>query len=198
MSKSSVRYAEVERETARARVRAVLDLDESGVKKSKATAFSTGFPLLDEMLQLLAAHGHMELGIVCEANSPHNDHYALKEIGLAMGQVIRKALGEKPSIKRFASQILPFDDALVLVSIDASGTGFLGFDCDFQQGMIGTLSAQSLQEFLRVMAFKGGLTLHIKKLSGVNDHNLVEAIFRGTGIAMGLAFREVDRSSSGF
>lgn len=188
-----MRYAEVERETLQTRVRVVLDLDKSGGSTNKPSAFQTGIGFLDHMLHQLAVHGHMELGIVCESDLSIDDHHTVKEVGMALGEALRQAIGEYPAIKRFGSQTIPLEDALVVIAVDMGGRGYVGFEAEFRRDKVGSLSTENVLEFLRALAFKAGMTIHVQRLAGTNDHHGVEAIFRGLGLALCDAISQVDR-----
>lgn len=189
MSKSApgVRYAEVERETSETVVRVVLDLD-GGSRQD----ISTGIGFLDHMLELLAFHGHVDLGVKAEGDLDVDDHHTVEDVGLVLGKAIREAIGEDP-IERYADNHTIMDDALVLTVLDASGRGHLSFDCEFSRDSLGTLSTECVAEFFRAVARSSRFGIHIRKLAGTNDHHSCEAIFKGFGRALHNATRRSER-----
>ena len=192
MSKQSksVRFAEVDRETSETDVRLTLDLD--GGTKVDA---DTGIPFFDHMLRELGLHGHLDLGIKVRGDLSVDDHHTVEDAGIGLGMAIRRAMMDSDAIMRFGSAQLPMDDALVLVSIDMIGRGHLEFDVEFTRESIGGLSLESVREFFQALVVNAGMTVHIRKLAGVNDHHVCEAIFKGFGVAMHQALVRSDRRS---
>ena len=192
MSKQSktVRYAEVDRETSETDVRLTLDLD--GGTKVDA---DTGIPFFDHMLEELGTHGHLDMGIKVRGDLSVDDHHTVEDAGIGLGMAIKRALMDSDVIMRFGSVQLPMDDALVLVSIDITGRGHLEFDVEFSRETIGGLSLESVREFFQALVINAGMTVHIRKLAGLNDHHVCEAIFKGFGVAMRQALVRTDRRS---
>lgn len=193
MSESTpgVRYAEVYRETQETRVQVVLDLDGGGRRD-----IQTGIGFFDHMLTLLAFHGRLALGVSAEGDLNVDDHHTVEDVGIVLGKAFREALASTDPIERYASVHLPMDEALVLVAIDVSGRGILNFDVKFERDQIGSLATENIREFFRALAMHGGLTLHIRKLAGENDHHVAEAIFKGFGRAFAAAVTKTDRWGS--
>jgi imidazoleglycerol-phosphate dehydratase len=189
MSKNapSVRYAEVDRETAETNIHAVLDLD-GGTRQD----ISTGIGFFDHMLHQMAFHGCLNLGISVEGDLNVDDHHTVEDVGIVLGRAIRQALQGEP-IERYSSNHTAMDDALVLIALDLSGRGILTFDAPFHREKIGELSTECVKEFFRALCNHGGITLHIHKITGENDHHLCEAIFKGFGRALCAATRTSDR-----
>lgn len=175
----TIRFAEVDRETAETDIRLTLDLDGG----SKVDA-ETGIPFLDHMLDQFGFHGHVDLGIKARGDTQVDDHHTVEDVGIVIGVGIRRALLDSDAITRFGSVHVPMDDALVLVAVDISGRGYLDFDVEFEREKIGGLSLENVREFFHALAINAGITLHIRKLAGVNDHHVCEAIFKGFGIAL--------------
>ncbi len=175
----TIRFAEVDRETAETDIRLTLDLDGG----SKVDA-ETGIPFLDHMLDQFGFHGHVDLGIKARGDTQVDDHHTVEDVGIVIGVGIRRALLDSDAIRRFGSVHVPMDDALVLVAVDISGRGYLDFDVEFEREKIGGLSLENVREFFHALAINAGITLHIRKLAGVNDHHVCEAIFKGFGIAL--------------
>lgn len=180
MSKSApgVRFAELERETAETRVQVVLHID--GGSRRDVT---TGIAFFDHMLQQLAFHGQVDLGLSAEGDLDVDDHHTVEDCGIVLGQAIRHALPPEDPIVRYASNHTPMDEALVLVAIDISGRGVLVFDVDWKRDKIGDLSTECVREFFRALSAHAGITIHVKKIHGENDHHVCEAIFKGFGRA---------------
>lgn len=189
MSKNvpSVRYAEVDRETAETTIHAVLDLD-GGSRQD----ISSGVGFFDHMLHQMAFHGFLNLGLTVEGDLEVDDHHTIEDVGIVIGQAIREAL-HGGAVERYASNHTPMDEALVLVALDISGRGMVTFDCDFQRERIGAMSTECVREFFRSLCSHAGITLHIRKLAGTNDHHVCEAVFKGFGRALHAATRTVDR-----
>lgn len=187
---SGVRYAEVERETRETRVRIALDLDEG-----ESQSISTGIDFFDHMLQQLAFHGRLALGVLCEGDLAVDDHHTVEDVGIVLGMAIREALDEAP-IERYASHSIPMDDALVLASIDVSGRGGCYFEVPFRREAIGGLSTECVSEFFKSVANHAKITLHLRKLAGENDHHVCEATFKAFGIALRGATRHSSRSGA--
>ena len=191
MSKTApgVRYAEVERETKEPRVQVVIDLD-GGTRRD----ILTGIGFFDHMLAQLAFHGQFDVGISAEGDLEIDDHHTVEDVGIVLGQAIRQALDVDSSIVRYGSNMTPMDEALVLVALDISGRGLLCYEVEFKRdAFIGELSTECIREFLRAFSTHSGITLHVKKLSGENDHHICEAMFKGLGRALLDATRKADR-----
>lgn len=192
MAKNSkpVRYAEVDRETAETDIRLTLDLD--GGTKVEA---DTGIPFFDHMLHQLGFHSHVDLGINARGDLGVDDHHTVEDVGIVLGTALKRALSDSDSIVRFGSAHAPMDDALVMVAIDISGRGHLSFDVEFTRDKIGGLSMENVREFFGALAMNAGITMHIRKLAGVNDHHVCEATFKAFGLALGQALKQTERTS---
>lgn len=185
-----VRYAELYRETTETRVQIVLDLD-GGTRRD----ISTGIGFFDHMLQQLAFHGQFDIGLAAEGDLHIDDHHTVEDVGIVLGQALRQALVDQ-SITRYGSNHTPMDEALVLTALDISGRGVLVFDVPWTREKIGDLSTECVREFFRALSMHAGMTLHIRKVAGENDHHVCEAIFKGFGQALHQATRESDRRGS--
>lgn len=183
-----VRYAEVFRETSETRVQVVLDLD-GGTRRD----ILTGIGFFDHMLSQLAFHGHIDLGVSAEGDIEIDDHHTVEDVGIVLGQALAQATDANDSIARYSDNHTPMDEALVLVSVDVSGRGVLVFDVDFKREKIGDLSTECIREFFRALTTHSGITVHIKKIAGDNDHHVCEAIFKGFGRAISAAYGKVER-----
>lgn len=176
---TSVRYAEVDRETRETKIHLVLDLD-SGTKVD----VSTGIGFLDHMLGLMAYHAHIGLGVKADGDYGIDDHHTVEDVGICLGQAFREALRNTGGMQRYGQWLLPMDEALVLVALDFSGRGVLGFDIEWKRERLGSLATENVREFLRAFTSHAGLTLHVRKLAGENDHHVCEAAFKGIGRAI--------------
>ncbi len=193
MSKEApgVRYAEIDRETKETRVQVVIDLD-GGTKRDVLT----GIGFFDHMLMQLAFHGHVDVGIAAEGDLEVDDHHTVEDVGIVLGRAFSRALDGNEGIVRYGSNHTVMDEALVLVALDISGRGILVFDVPFKREMIGDLSTECIREFFRAFCMHAGINLHIRKISGENDHHICEAIFKGVGKALHAATRRSERLGS--
>jgi len=193
MSKDApgVRYAEIYRETSETRIQIVLDLD-GGTRRD----ITTGIAFFDHMLIQLAFHGQMDLGLSEEGDLEIDDHHTVEDVGIVLGKALAQALDQSDAIERYASNTTPMDDALIMVAIDFSGRGGLFYDVEFSREKIGELSTECIREFFRALASHGGITLHLRKIAGENNHHICEAMFKGLGQAIHQATRRTDRRGS--
>lgn len=176
----TVRYAEVDRETDQSTVSVSIDLD-GGTKVD----IDTGIQFFDHMLEVMGTSAMIDLGLSARGDIEIDDHHTVEDIGIVLGVAMKRALLDSGTIARFGTAHVPMDDALVLVALDFCGRGYLAYEVDFKRESIGGLSTECVREFFMALALNAGLTIHIKKISGVNDHHLCEAIFKGFGHALG-------------
>ena len=193
MSKEApgVRYAEIYRETAETRIQVVLDLD-GGTRRD----ISTGIGFFDHMLAQLAFHGQFDIGISAEGDLEIDDHHTVEDVGIVLGKALAQALDQSDPIVRYGNSITPMDESLVMVALDFSGRGGLFYDVEFTREMIGEMSTECVREFFRALASQAGITLHIRKIAGENNHHIAEAMFKGFGLAMHEATRRSERRGS--
>jgi imidazoleglycerol-phosphate dehydratase len=178
----SERTAEIRRETRETAIQLALNLDGSG-----QWDLQTGVHFLDHMLSHVAVHGLFDLAIACQGDTEIDDHHSVEDIGIALGQALSQALGDRAGIARYGSQLLVMDEVLVAVALDFSGRGLLVFDAHLPTAKVGAFDSELVREFLRALAHNAGLTLHVKLLHGENTHHIIEAIFKGLGRALGQA-----------
>lgn len=190
MSKGSphVRYAEIERETTETKVSVVLDLD-GGQRRD----VSTGIGFLDHMLQLMAFHGQFNLGVTADGDLEVDDHHTVEDVGITLGQAFRMALAEVSAIQRYGDLLSPMDDALVAVALDISGRGMAFVDLPFRREALGGLATENVSEFLKAFATNAGMTIHVRRMAGENEHHVCEAVFKGLGRALHAATRASER-----
>lgn len=183
-----VRYAEMERESSETRVRVVVDID-GGSRRDIAT----GIGFFDHMLMQLAFHGSLNVGITAEGDLHVDDHHTIEDVGIVFGQAIAHALDAGDAVVRYASNHTPMDESLVLCAIDISGRGQLYFDVPFEREKVGDMSTECIREFFRAVAHHSGMTVHLRKIAGDNDHHLCEALFKAFGRALHDSTRRTDR-----
>lgn len=167
------------RETKETTVDLVLDVDGSG--RASAT---TGIPFFDHMLEQLGKHGGLDLMIEARGDLEIDLHHTIEDVGIVLGTALTEALGDKSGARRFASALVPLDEALVQVALDLSGRPFLVYEVDPVSEWIGTFDPQLAEEFWRAFAFAAGITLHLRSLSGRNGHHVIEASFKGVARAL--------------
>jgi len=170
MSRSSQQH----RETKETKIELTLDVDGAG----QASA-STGIPFFDHMLEQLGKHSGWDLRIEAEGDLEIDTHHTIEDVGIVLGTAFKEALGDKAGVRRFASAVVPLDEALVQVALDLSGRPFLVYEVDPRSEWIGTFDPQLTEEFWRAFAFAAGITLHMRSLSGKNGHHIIEASFKG-------------------
>lgn len=153
------------------KVNICLDVCEQGVIKS-------GCGFLDHMLTLFAKHANITLSVLCQGDTYVDYHHTTEDIGIALGEALKNALGDKRGISRYSDIILPMDEALILAAIDISGRGMLCFDVDIPAEKVGDFDTELAEEFFRAFANNAGITLHIRKLAGKNSHHIIEGAFK--------------------
>ena len=174
------RSSNIIRETKETSVDLTIDLDGKG-----RTDITTGIGFFDHMLNLFGAHGRFDLVVNCEGDIQVDGHHTVEDIGIALGQAVSKALGDKRGITRYGTFFLPMDETLAMVSLDISGRPYLVYDAGGDMApMIGRYDTELTEEFLRAFAFNAGITLHVKIMYGTNSHHKVEAIFKALGRAL--------------
>ena len=174
-----MRSAQIERKTAETDVRLTLSLDGAG-----RAQVDTGVGFLDHMLTLFAAHGRFDLSVTCAGDTQVDDHHSVEDIGIALGDAVTQALGEKRGIRRYGSMLLPMDEALVLCAVDLSGRSCLRMQAAFPSQKIGTFDTELVEEFFTAFARRAGVTLHLRQLDGTNSHHIAEAMFKAFGRAL--------------
>ena len=180
-----MRSGNVMRETKETKIDLTIDLDGSG-----RADVESGIGFFNHMLTLFAAHGRFDLVLNCDGDIEVDGHHSVEDIGIALGQAVQKALGDKKGITRYGTFFLPMDETLVMVSLDISGRPFLVYDAGGAMApMIGQYDTELTEEFLRAFAFNAGITLHVKVMYGTNSHHKVEAIFKALGRALHAAVK---------
>jgi imidazoleglycerol-phosphate dehydratase len=178
------RTARRDRETKETKVALVLDIDGTG-----AASASTGIPFFDHMLEQLGKHGGFDLTVEAKGDLEVDLHHTVEDVGIALGECLAEALGDKAGVRRFASALVPLDEALVQVALDLSGRPFLVYDVDPVAEWIGTFDPQLCEEFWRAFTVAAGITLHLRSLTGRNGHHVIEASFKGVARSLRDAVR---------
>ncbi len=148
------------------------------------------------MIQQLSSHGLFDIKVRANGDTHIDDHHTNEDVGIAIGQALSKALGDRAGIKRFGHFLAPLDEALIQVVVDCSGRPHLSFDLDIPSQKVGTYDTELVKEFFAAIASNSGLTLHIKQLAGDNTHHIVEASFKSFARALRMATEIDPRRSS--
>lgn len=180
------RSAQCERITKETTIRINLELDGSG-----NTVVDTGVPFFDHMVSQLAKHGSFDLDLSAQGDLDVDAHHTVEDVGIALGECLRDALGTKEGVRRFGSISLPLDEALIDVALDLSGRAFLVYEVEPGGEPLGTpaFDPQLAEEFWRAFVTAAGITLHIRMRSGKNPHHILEASFKGVARALRDAVR---------
>ena len=179
-----MRTATITRKTNETDIALTLNVDGSGVADVK-----TGVGFLDHMLTLFAHHGRFDLTLTCAGDTQVDDHHTTEDIGIALGEAVSKALGDKRGIVRYGSTILPMDEALILTALDLSGRAYLGYDLAIPTEKVGTFDTELVEEFFRAFVRSGATTLHVKQLAGTNSHHIIEGAFKSFARSLKAAVR---------
>jgi imidazoleglycerol-phosphate dehydratase len=174
-----MRKGAILRKTKETSIEVGLDLDGTGVAD-----VATGVGFFDHMLDQLARHSLIDLAIRAEGDRHIDDHHTVEDVGIALGQALAKALGDKRGLTRYADCLLPMDETLTRVALDVSGRPFLVFRTEFSTERIGAFDTALVREFFQAFAGNAGLTLHIETLYGVNSHHIAESCFKGVARAL--------------
>jgi imidazoleglycerol-phosphate dehydratase len=174
-----MRSATVERATKETSVAVSVDLDGAGRYE-----VATGVGFLDHMLEQLARHSLIDITARAEGDRHIDDHHTVEDVGIALGQAVRRAMGEMRGIGRYADVHLPMDDTLTHVALDVSGRPFLVFDVAFPREKIGTFDTELVREWFQAFAMNAGITLHVRTLYGENAHHVAESCFKGLARAL--------------
>ncbi len=179
------RTIELTRKTKETEIRISLNLDGKGESR-----VCTGIGFFDHMLEGFSRHGFFDLALEIKGDLEVDGHHSVEDAGIVLGQAIREALGDKKGICRYGSCILPMDDALALCAVDLCGRPFFDFDCTFTAQRVGALDTELVREFFYAVSYSAGMNLHIKMLSGVNSHHMIEAVFKAFARALDQAVRK--------
>lgn len=186
-----MRTAEITRKTAETDIYLKLNLDGKG-----ECSIETGIGFLDHMLVLFAKHSRFDLTVNCKGDTYVDGHHTTEDIGISLGQAFKEAIGDKRGINRYASTMLPMDEALILTAVDISGRPYLRYNLEIPAPMVGDFDTELVREFLVAFAFNAGVTLHVKQLDGVNSHHIIEGAFKSLARTLKSA-AQVDESLGG-
>lgn len=173
------RKGAVKRQTKETDIDLELNLDGVGV-----SSIETGIGFFDHMLDGFARHGLFDLSIAATGDLVVDSHHLIEDTGIVLGTAIKDAIGDKKGIKRYGSCILPMDETLVLCAIDLSGRPYLVFDGVFTTDRVGYMDTEMVKEFFYAISYSAGMNLHMKVLSGSNNHHIIEAMFKAFAKAL--------------
>lgn len=174
-----MRRKKIVRDTKKTQTILALEVDGTG-----AYEIDTGCGFFNHMMELFARHGRFDIAIDCKGDVDVDYKHTVEDIGIALGRAFCEALGDKKGICRYGNTALPMNEALVLCAVDISGRCSVNFDLDIPAQKVGDFDTELVREFVSALAREMGLTVHIKKLAGENSHNIIEAVFKGLGIAL--------------
>lgn len=173
------RIAEYTRKTKETDIYLSFDLDGRGDAK-----VDTGIGFFDHMLDGFARHGLFDLNVKVTGDLVVDCHHTIEDTGIVLGNAIKKAVGDKKGIKRFGSCMLPIDETLVLCAVDLSGRPYLSFDAEFTTDRVGYMDTEMVKEFFYAISYSAGMNLHLKVITGGNNHHMIEAMFKAFAKAL--------------
>ena len=176
------RIATIERYTSETKIKCTLNLDGSG----KAD-IHTGIGFFDHMMNSFARHGLFDLSLQVEGDLEVDTHHTVEDTGIVLGQAIAQAVGDKKGITRYGSQILPMDEALVMCALDLCGRPYLVCDLTLDREKVGDLETEMVREFFYAVSYGAAMNLHIRQMSGANNHHIIEAAFKAFARALDAA-----------
>lgn len=177
-----MRKATITRKTAETEISATLNLDGTGTY-----ANHTGVGFFDHMLDQLSRHSLIDLMVEAKGDLDIDDHHTVEDVGIAIGQALAKALGDKRGIRRYGHFNLAMDDSQVATALDLSGRPYLVWNVDFPTAKIGAFDTELVREFFQALATNGGITLHVDRVHGINSHHIAEAAFKAVARALRMA-----------
>ena len=184
------RTAKLRRTTKETDITMILNLDGNGEAK-----VDTGIGFFNHMLEGFAKHGFFDLECKVKGDLEVDGHHTVEDTGIVLGTAIKNAVGDKKGIKRYGYFILPMDDALALCAVDLCGRPYLNFECEFTTDRVGYLDTELVREFFYAVSYTAGMNLHIKLLSGTNNHHMIEAIFKAFAKALDMAVSDEPRTT---
>lgn len=174
-----MRTAQITRKTAETDISVEITLDGTGTYDNQ-----TGVGFFDHMLDQLARHALIDMTVQCSGDLHIDDHHSVEDVGIALGQALTQAMGDKRGIRRYGECVLPMDDARVACALDLSGRPFLVWEIEMPTAKIGTFDTELVREFFQAFATHGGITLHLTQAAGFNSHHIAEAAFKATARAL--------------
>lgn len=178
----AARKADIHRQTTETDIHLSIQVEGEGKYE-----VSTGVPFLDHMLELFARHGFFNLSVQASGDIAIDDHHTVEDVGLALGQALREALGDKHGIRRFGAASVPLDEALVECVVDLSGRPFLAYNLEIQQERVGNFSTELIHDFFLALTNQVGMNLHLNMTQGRNPHHIIEAGFKALARALSSA-----------
>ena len=185
-----MRTASIARKTNETEIAVSINLDGTGAHR-----IATGIGFFDHMLDQLSRHSLIDMDVSCKGDLHIDFHHSVEDVGIALGQAIREALGHKKGIVRYASSDLPMDGTLTRAAVDVSGRPFLVFKAEFSRDKIGEIDTELFREFFQAFAMNAGITLHIENFYADNNHHLAESMFKAVARALRVAV-EIDPRAS--
>jgi len=179
MSSGNTRTGKVTRKTKETDVEVAVDLDGAG-----RSQVATGIGFLDHMLDLLARHSRIDITLKAKGDLHIDQHHTTEDVGIALGQAVKQALGDMKGITRYADVHVPMDEALTRAAVDISGRPFLVFNAEFVRDKVGTFDTELVQEWFQAFAMNAGITLHLACLYGTNDHHIAESCYKALARAL--------------
>jgi imidazoleglycerol-phosphate dehydratase len=179
---SALRRATVKRKTRETDIALSLDLDGSG-----RSTIDTGIGFLDHMMTALATHARLDLDVTCRGDLHVDMHHSVEDVGIALGDALIQALGDKKGIVRFGYAYVPLDEALSRCVIDISGRPYLHYDVTFKARQVGTMPTELFEDFFWALADHGRINIHLEAIRGRNAHHIAETLFKSTARALGMA-----------
>lgn len=186
-----MRTAQITRNTNETKINLSINLDGTG-----KYSINSGCGFLNHMLDLFSKHSRIDLSVACNGDTEVDFHHTTEDIGIALGEAVKQAAGNKAGIKRYGHIILPMDEALILVAVDFGGRAYLGFDAEIPSPKVGEFDTELVEEFFAAFTRSAELNLHIKKLDGRNSHHIIEGIFKAVARALAIAL-EIDDKLGG-
>jgi len=173
------RNASINRKTKETDIQVTFETDGHGISK-----IATGIGFFDHMLEGFSRHGFFDLEMSVKGDLHVDGHHTVEDAGIVLGTAIKEALGDKAGIRRYGSFILPMDDALALCAVDLCGRPYFSYECNFSAERVGDLDTELVREFFYAVSYSAGMNLHIKMISGINAHHMIEAMFKAFGKAL--------------
>ena len=178
------RIAEIVRNTNETKIHMTLNLDGSGTGD-----IHTGIGFFDHMLNGFARHGLFDLKLYVDGDLEVDTHHTIEDVGIVLGKAIKEAVGDKKGIVRYGTMILPMDEALLLCSLDLCGRPYLVYDLNLDREKVGDLETEMIREFFYAVSYGAEMNLHVKQLSGINNHHIIEGAFKAFAKALDNATR---------
>lgn len=176
------RIATVNRVTKETEISLTLNLDGSG-----KCNINTGIGFFDHMLNGFARHGLFDLDLTCRGDLEVDSHHSVEDCGIVLGEAVKQAVGEKKAIKRYGSAMLPMDEALVLCAVDLSGRPYFSYNAQYTVPLLGNMQTEMIHDFFYAVSYTASMNLHIKQISGTNNHHIAESSFKAFGKALDMA-----------